>query len=48
MIVCVTNDLDALATALQVKIDDLLTQSPELAPWRPAVGIPRSSPTPNW
>jgi hypothetical protein len=35
----VTNNLDALATALYVKIDDLLTQSPELAPWRPAVGI---------
>ena len=34
-----TNDLDTLATALYVKIDDLLKQAPELAPWRPAIGI---------
>jgi hypothetical protein len=34
-------DLDTLATALCVTIDDLL---PQLAPWRPAVGItPRLS-----
>jgi hypothetical protein len=33
-------DLDTLATALYVTIDDLLQQAPELAPWRPAVGIP--------
>lgn len=32
-------DLDTLATALYVKIDDLLTDSPERAPWRPQVGI---------
>jgi hypothetical protein len=32
-------DLDTLATALYVTIDDLLQQAPELAPWRPAVGI---------
>jgi hypothetical protein len=35
----VTNNLDALATALYVKVDDLLKGSPELAPWRPAVCI---------
>ncbi|MFJ5883365.1 IS982 family transposase [Kitasatospora cineracea] len=34
-----TPDLDSLATALYVKTDDLLKQSPHLAPWRPAVGI---------
>jgi len=32
-------DLDTLATALYVTIDDLLQQAPDLAPWRPAVGI---------
>jgi hypothetical protein len=32
-------DLDTLATALYVTIDDLLQQAPELAPWRPVVGI---------
>jgi hypothetical protein len=32
-------DLDTLATALYVTIDDLLKTSPHLAPWRPAVGI---------
>ena len=32
-------DLDTLATALYVKIDDLLKAAPQLAPWRPAVGI---------
>jgi hypothetical protein len=31
--------LDTLATALYVKTDDLLKDSPHLAPWRPAVGI---------
>jgi hypothetical protein len=37
-------DLDTLATALYVKIDDLLKASPQLAPWRPSVGIqPRLS-----
>jgi hypothetical protein len=32
-------DLDTLATALYVTIDDLLQDAPHLAPWRPAVGI---------
>jgi hypothetical protein len=32
-------DLDTLATALYVRTDDLLKESPQLAPWRPAVGI---------
>ena len=32
-------DLDTLATALFVKTDDLLKSSPQLAPWRPTVGI---------
>jgi hypothetical protein len=35
----VTTNLDALATALYVTTDDLLKESPQLAPWRPAVGI---------
>ena len=34
-----TNELDTLATALYVKTDDLLKESPNLAPWRPRVGI---------
>ena len=34
-----TNDIDTLATALYVKTDDLLKESPCLAPWRPRVGI---------
>jgi hypothetical protein len=33
-------DLDTLATALYVKIDELLKAAPQLAPWRPRVGIP--------
>jgi hypothetical protein len=36
---CVTNDLDTLATALYVRADDLLKEAPDLAPWRPRVGI---------
>jgi hypothetical protein len=32
-------DLDTLATALYVKIDDELRASPQVARWRPAVGI---------
>jgi hypothetical protein len=37
-------DLDTLALALYVKIDELLIASPERAPWRPRVGIrPRIS-----
>jgi Transposase DDE domain len=40
----VTNDVDTLATALYVKTDDLLIRAPQLAPWRPKVGIrPRLS-----
>ena len=31
--------MDSLATALYVKTDDLLKGSPQLAPWRPVVGI---------
>jgi hypothetical protein len=34
----VTTDLDTLATALYVRTDDLLKESPQLAPYRPAVG----------
>ncbi|HEX3492266.1 MAG TPA: IS982 family transposase [Streptosporangiaceae bacterium] len=34
-----TNDMDTLATALYVKTDDLLRESPHLAPWRPRTGI---------
>jgi hypothetical protein len=30
----VTNNLDTLATALYVKLDDLLKAAPDLAPWR--------------
>jgi Transposase DDE domain len=32
-------DLDTLATALYVRIDDTLADRPELGPWRPRVGI---------
>jgi hypothetical protein len=35
----VTNNLDTLATALYVRTDDLLKQSPHRAPCRPAAGI---------
>ncbi|MGR8006973.1 IS982 family transposase [Streptomyces hypolithicus] len=34
-----TPDLDSLATALYAETDDLLKGSPQVAPWRPAVGI---------
>ncbi|MFC8955137.1 IS982 family transposase [Streptomyces sp. NPDC057101] len=34
-----TTNLDTLATALYVKADDLLKASPQLAPWRPKVGM---------
>lgn len=34
-----TNDVDTLATALYVKTDDLLRQYPDLAPWRPRIGL---------
>ena len=37
-------DLDTLATALYVKIDQLVLDAPHRAPWRPRVGIaPRIS-----
>ena len=32
-------DLDTLATALYVRVDDVLKLHPDRAPWRPAVGI---------
>ena len=32
-------DLDTLATALYVRVDDALKDAPDLAPWRPRVGI---------
>ena len=32
-------DLDTLATALYVRTDDLVKGRPELAPWRPAIGL---------
>jgi len=32
-------DLDTLATALYVRVDDALKDDPNLAPWRPTVGI---------
>ena len=32
-------DLDTLATALYARIDDTLKARPDLAPWRPKVGI---------
>jgi hypothetical protein len=35
----VTNNLDTLATALYATTDDLLKERPDLAPWRPQVGI---------
>nr|WP_210744835.1 hypothetical protein [Nocardia flavorosea] len=39
-----TNDINTLATALYVKIDDLLKAAPDLAPWRPEIGFtPRLS-----
>ncbi|WP_219467469.1 IS982 family transposase [Nonomuraea rhizosphaerae] len=34
-----TNELNTLATALYVRIDDALKAQPQLAPWRPKVGI---------
>jgi hypothetical protein len=32
-------DLDTLATALYVRIDDEMKASPQLNRWRPAVGV---------
>ena len=37
--VTVDTDLDTLATALYVKVDDALKDDPRLTRWRPAVGI---------
>ncbi|MBF6302862.1 IS982 family transposase [Nocardia amamiensis] len=34
-----SNEVDTLATALYVRTDDLLKLRPDLAPWRPPVGI---------
>ena len=34
-----TNDIGTLATALYVRTDDLLIQHPDLAPWRPKIGL---------
>jgi hypothetical protein len=31
--------MDTLATALYVRTDDLLKQYPDLAPWRPKIGL---------
>jgi hypothetical protein len=40
----VTTDIDTLATALDVRTDDLLKAFPQIAPDRPAIGIaPRLS-----
>lgn len=33
-------NIETLATALHVKVDDMLLAEPELAPWRPAGGMP--------
>jgi DDE family transposase len=35
----VTTEIDTLATALYVQVDDLLKASPDLGPWRPRVGL---------
>ena len=32
-------DLDTLATALYVRVDDAMKDHPDLPPWRPKVGI---------
>jgi hypothetical protein len=37
--VTVDTDLDTLATALYVKVDDALKDDPRLTRWQPAVGI---------
>jgi hypothetical protein len=36
----VNNDIETLATALYVKIDDMLLAEPDLAPWRPGGSMP--------
>jgi hypothetical protein len=33
------NDVATLATALYARTDDMLKEHPDLAPWRPPVGI---------
>jgi hypothetical protein len=35
----VTNDIDTLAAAIYVRTDDLLKRRPDLAPWRPKIGV---------
>jgi hypothetical protein len=40
-------DLDTLAIALYVRVDDALKDDPSLAPHRPNVGISPSCPTPS-
>ena len=39
MEVFVDADLDTLTIALYARVDDLLKDRPELAPWRPKIGI---------
>ncbi|MFD8194803.1 hypothetical protein ACFV2P_18975 [Streptomyces wuyuanensis] len=34
-----TNDVDTLAAALYARTDDMPKEHPDLAPWRPPVGI---------
>ncbi|WSE01949.1 hypothetical protein OG758_46890 [Streptomyces sp. NBC_01474] len=34
-----TNDVDTLATAPYATTDDMLKEHPDLAPWRPPVGM---------
>ncbi|MFD1500410.1 hypothetical protein ACFSIL_28755, partial [Streptosporangium lutulentum] len=34
-----TTKIDTLATALYVRVDDLLKASPDLLPWRPRIGL---------
>jgi hypothetical protein len=44
----VDNDIETLATALYVKIDDFLKERPDLAPARPKTGTPVTSVTLRW
>ncbi len=41
-------DLDTLATALYVRVDDAVTDDPSLAPSRPAIGITPNSRMRSW
>ena len=45
--VTVDTDLDTLATALYVKVDDALMDDPRLTRWQPAVGIAPKRPMPS-